>query len=104
MQSVLASKGLVAYVLGSALYFRCPFPARDLALQLIALRQPLIYEGLRYSYTLFPFATILPTLSFGQVSTSLRLVVHASAKQWSFPSTPMSASVTAGTCYWGEFT
>ena len=61
MQRVLASKGLVAYVLASAtgltLYFRCPFPAHDLVLRLIALRQPIIYEGLRYSYTLFLFTT-----------------------------------------------
>ena len=61
IQRVLASKGLVAYVLASAtgltLYFRCPFPAHDLVLRLIALRQPIIYEGLRYSYTLFLFTT-----------------------------------------------
>ena len=51
IQRVLASKCLVAYVLASAtgltLYFRCPFPAHDLVLRLIALRQPIIYEGLR---------------------------------------------------------
>src|SRR6516165_12534601 len=61
MQRVLASKAVVAYVLASAtgltLYFRCPFPGDDLVLRLIALRQPLIYEGLRYSYTLFLFTT-----------------------------------------------
>src|SRR5215472_5670315 len=61
MQRLLSSKGLVAYVLASAtgltLYFRCPFPAHDLVLRLIALRQPLIYEGLHFSYTLFLFTT-----------------------------------------------
>src|SRR5215470_10099765 len=58
---VLASRGLVAYLLASAtglvLYFKCPWPADDLVLRLIALRQPLIYEGFRYSYTLFLFTT-----------------------------------------------
>src|SRR6516162_455349 len=61
MQKVLASKADVAYVLASAtgltLYFRCPFPGDDLVLRLIALRQPLIYEGFRYSYTLLLFTT-----------------------------------------------
>ncbi len=61
MQRVLASKAVVAYVLASAtgltLYFRCPFPGDDLVLRLIALRQPLIYEGFRYSYTLLLFTT-----------------------------------------------
>ena len=61
IQRALASKALVAYVLASAtgltLYFRCPFPADDLVSRLIALRQPIIYESLRYSYTPFLFTT-----------------------------------------------
>ena len=46
IQRVLASKGLVAYVLacatGITLYFRWPFPENDLMLHLIAIRAPLI--------------------------------------------------------------
>ena len=61
IQRVLASKGLVASVLASGtgltLFFGCPFPVHNLVLRLIALCQPIIYEGLRYSYTLFLFTT-----------------------------------------------
>jgi hypothetical protein len=61
IQRVLASKGLVAYVLacatGLTLYFRWPFPADDLVLHLIALRAPAIYLGFKYTYTLFLFTT-----------------------------------------------
>ena len=61
IQRVLASKGLVAYVLacatGLTLYFRWPFPADDLVLHLIALRAPAIYLAFKYTYTLFLFTT-----------------------------------------------
>lgn len=65
---VLASRGLVAYLLASAtglaLYFKCPWPADDLMLRLIAMREPLIYEGLHGSYTLFLFTTPYIVYSF----------------------------------------
>jgi hypothetical protein len=61
IQRVLASKGLVAYVLacatGLSLYFRQPFPANDLMLHLIELRAPAIYLGFKCTYTLFLFTT-----------------------------------------------
>ena len=51
IQRVLASKGVVAYVLtcatGLTLYFRWPFPADDLMLHLIELREQ---QGLRLSF------------------------------------------------------
>ena len=59
IQRVLASKGLVAYVLacatGITLYFRRPFPENDLMLHLISIRAPLIYAFFKYTYTLFLF-------------------------------------------------
>lgn len=65
---LLASRGLVAYLAASAtgltLYFKCPWPADDLMLRLIALRQPLIYEGLRASYSVFLFTTPYILFSF----------------------------------------
>jgi hypothetical protein len=67
-ERVLASRGMVAYLLASAtgltLYFNCPWPADDLMLRLIALRQPVIYEGLRASYTVFLFTTPYILFSF----------------------------------------
>jgi hypothetical protein len=73
MQRVLASKDLAAYLLASAtgltLYFRCPFPADDLMLRLIALRQPIVYEGFRYTYTLFLFTT--PYIAYSLVLSGL---------------------------------
>ena len=60
-QRILASKDLTAFLLacatGIALYFRWPFPADDLVLRLIALREPVIYDGIRYSFRLFLFTT-----------------------------------------------
>lgn len=68
IERLLASRSLVAYVLASAagltLYFRCPWPADDLMLRLIALRQPLIYDGLRDSYAVFLFTTPYILFSF----------------------------------------
>ena len=59
IQRVLASKGLVAYVLacatGITLYFRWPFPENDLMLHLISIRSPLIYVGFKYTYTMNGF-------------------------------------------------
>lgn len=61
IQRVLASKGIVAYVLASAtgitLYFRWPWPQNDLVLRLIELRAPMIYLFFKYTYTLFLFTT-----------------------------------------------
>ena len=73
MQRVLASKDFAAYLLASAtgltLYYRCPFPADDLMLRLIAIRQPVIYEGFRYTYTLFLFTT--PYIAFSLILSGL---------------------------------
>src|SRR5882724_11149286 len=73
MQRILASKDLTAVVLacatGLTLLFRCPFPADDLLLRLIALREPLICEGIRYCYTLFLFTT--PYILFSLVLSGL---------------------------------
>src|SRR5712691_7933685 len=59
MQRILASKNLAAFVLacttGLTLFFRPPFPADDLLLRLIALREPFICEGIRYGYILCLF-------------------------------------------------
>ena len=73
IQRALASKGLVAYVLacatGMTLYFRWPFPADDLMLQLIAFRAPAIYQGFRYTYTLFLFTT--PYIAYSLIFSGL---------------------------------
>ena len=73
IQRLLASKDLTAYVLacatGLTLYFRCPFPSRDPMLQLIALREPAIYDGIRYIYSLFLFTT--PYILFSVILSGL---------------------------------
>ena len=73
MQRVLASKNLAAFVLacatGLTLFFGHPFPADDLLLRLIALREPFICEGIRYCYTLFLFTT--PYILFSLVLSGL---------------------------------
>jgi len=61
IQRILSSKNFVACLLaaatGMALYFKHPFPAENVFLQLMALRAPLVHEGLFYSYNLFLFTT-----------------------------------------------
>jgi hypothetical protein len=73
IQRVLASKGLVAYVLacatGITLYFRWPFPENDLILHLISIRSPLIYAFFKYTYTLFLFTT--PYIGYSLVLSGL---------------------------------
>jgi hypothetical protein len=72
-ERILASKSFVAYLLASAtgltLYFRCPFPGDDLLLRLIALRQPLIFEGFKVSYDVFLFTT--PYILYSAVFSGL---------------------------------
>jgi hypothetical protein len=61
IQRILNSRGFVASLLagatGMALYFKVPFPAENVFLQLVALRTPVVYKGLFYSYNLFLFTT-----------------------------------------------
>ena len=61
MQRIINSKNLVAFVLaattGMALYFRVPFPEGNTFLLIMALRSPVAFEVLKYSYTLFLFST-----------------------------------------------
>jgi TraM recognition site of TraD and TraG len=48
---------LLAFATGLSLYCRYPFPAGDLVLRLIAIREPVIYQGFAYVYDLFLFTT-----------------------------------------------
>jgi hypothetical protein len=61
IQRILNSRGFVASLLagatGMALYFKMPFPAENVFLQLVALRTPVVYEGLFCSYNIFLFTT-----------------------------------------------
>ena len=61
IQRILASKNLAAYALacatGLTLYFMCPFPSHDPVLRLVALREPAIYDKIRYIYVVFLFTT-----------------------------------------------
>ena len=61
IERILASKSFVAALLafatGLTLYFRYPFPAHDLVLRLIAIREPVIYQTFVCAYNLFLFTT-----------------------------------------------
>jgi hypothetical protein len=61
IQGTLDSRNFVACLLapatGMALYFKLLFPAENVFLQPMALRAPLVHEGLFYSYNLFLFTT-----------------------------------------------
>ena len=61
MQRILNSKNFVACLLSAAtgmvFYFKLPFPGENVFLQVVALRVPLVHDGLFYSYNLFLFTT-----------------------------------------------
>jgi len=61
IQRLINSKDFVAFVLtaitGMALYFYIPFPEQNVFLQLMALRAPLVFQGVKWSYNLFLFST-----------------------------------------------
>ncbi len=73
IQRILASKNLTACLLacatGLTLHLKWPFPGHEPVLQLIALREPAIYDGLSYIYSLFLFTT--PYVLFSLVLSCL---------------------------------
>jgi type IV secretory system conjugative DNA transfer VirD4/TraG family protein len=73
IQRILASKNLTACFLacatGLTLHLKWPFPGHEPVLQLIALREPAIYDGLSYIYSLFLFTT--PYILFSLVLSCL---------------------------------
>jgi hypothetical protein len=81
IQRILNRKNFVACLLaatmGMVLYFNLPFPAESVFLQLMALRAPLVHEGLFYSYNLFVFKA--PYIAYSIVLSGLYvfgLTVH----------------------------
>jgi len=93
IQKILSSKNFVACLLaaatGMALYFKLPFPAENVFLQLMALRAPLVREGLFYSYNLFLFTT--PYIAYSIVLSGLYvfgLTVHKKIRAGKLPLYP----------------
>jgi hypothetical protein len=73
IQRILNSRNFVSCLLaaatGMALYIKLPFPTENVFLQLIALRAPIVHEGLLYSYDLFLFTT--PYLAYSILLSGL---------------------------------
>jgi len=72
-----------------ALYFKLPFPAENVFLQVMALRAPLVHEGLFYSYNLFLFTT--PYIAFSIVLSGLYvfgLTLHKKIRAGKLPLYP----------------
>src|ERR1017187_3136894 len=67
IQRALHSKNFIACLLtlstGTILFFEVPFPEDNLILQLIALRAPDVFAGLKYSYLVMLFTTPYITFS-----------------------------------------
>jgi hypothetical protein len=67
IQRALHSKNFIACLLtlsaGTILFFEVPFPEDNLILQLIALRAPEVFAGLKYSYLVMLFTTPYITFS-----------------------------------------
>lgn len=54
---------VLSAITGMALYFYIPFPEQNVFLQLMAIRAPLVFEGAKWSYTLFLLSTPYITYS-----------------------------------------
>ncbi len=67
IQRALHSKNFIALLLtlgtGTILFFQAPFPEDNIILQLIALRAPEVFAGLKYSYVVMLFTTPYITFS-----------------------------------------
>ena len=61
IQRLINSKNFVAFLLtaatGMALYFYMPFTDENPFLRLMAIRAPLVFQGVKWSYNLFLFST-----------------------------------------------
>ena len=103
IQCILNSRGFVASLLagatGMALYFKVPFPAENVFLQLIALRTPVVYEGLFYSYSLFLFTTpyIGYSILLSALTREIRFLAKSGVKHEFDPSPAHSNRKQAGT-------
>jgi hypothetical protein len=93
MQRILNSKNFVACLLalatGMVLYFKMPFPAGNVFLQLTSVRVPLIYQGALYSYELFLFTT--PYIAYSIVLSALYvsgLKIHSRMRAGKLPTYP----------------
>jgi hypothetical protein len=73
IQKLLNSKNFVAFLLtsgtGMALYFHMPFPEENVFLQLMAIRDPLVFVSLKWSYNLFLFTT--PYIDYSMLLSGL---------------------------------
>ena len=93
IQRILNSRNFVACLLaaatGMALYFELPFPTENVFLQLMALRAPLVHDGLFYSYNLFLFTT--PYIAYSILLSGLYvfgLTVHKKISAGKLPLYP----------------
>src|SRR6267143_153283 len=98
IQRILSSKNFVACLLvavtGMALYFKLPFPAENAFLQLMALRTPLVHEGLFYSYNHFLFTT--PYIAYLIVLSGLYvfgLTLHKKIRVGELPRYPEATQI-----------
>jgi hypothetical protein len=68
LDRILNSKMFISFLLASGtwfvLSFRYPFPADNLVLGYISVKDPLVYGGIRWTYTVMMFTTPLSSSSF----------------------------------------
>jgi hypothetical protein len=75
---ILNSKMLVNFLLASGtwfvLIFRYPFPADNLVLGYISVKDPLVYRGIRWTYTLMMFTT--PYIIYSSLLSGLYIFAY----------------------------
>ena len=92
IQRALHSKNFIACLLalgmGTILFFEAPFPEDNLILQLIALRAPEVFAGLKYSYVVMLFTT--PYITFSILLSGLYIFVLKSHRRIAPHTFPLS--------------
>src|SRR5215471_14979961 len=83
LERILNSKSFVSFVLAAGtwavLFLRYPFPAENLYLRLISLEDPIVYNGIHWSYVVMMFTT--PYIIFSSVFSGLYIFVFRQSKR-----------------------
>src|SRR6266481_2477537 len=83
LDRILNSKMFVSFLLASGtwffLNFRHPFPADNLVLGYISVKDPLVYGGIRWSYTLMMFTT--PYIIFSSLLSGIYIFAYRSGRR-----------------------
>lgn len=83
LERILNSKTFLCFLLSSAIWFylnfRYPFPADNLVLGYISVKDPLVYGGIRWSYTIMMFTT--PYIIFSSIFSCIYIFAYRDGRK-----------------------